>query len=102
VEQVTASDGTVTSQGYVKFYAYSQVETSPKDEAEASTRGIPNVYYTLSFGGVRNPRTALPTGVFTVETRDVAHNLVAIGPLDIIRMTEMSKFNELAITAADG
>ena len=53
----------------------------------------------IKFGGVKNPRSMLSSDVFNLETYDGEDppNLIAKGPIDIIRMTEMSKFDVFEI-----
>ena len=74
-------------QNYVKFKAVQQVDGDAEN------------YFKLTFGGVKNPISFEATGVFRMKTFDASNppNMIAEGPIDITRMTEMSKFTEMSI-----
>ena len=43
--------------------------------------------YFVSFGGVKNPRSLLATGVFSLSSADPSGNAIADGPVGNIQMT---------------
>ena len=52
--------------------------------------------YTITFGGVRNPRSFDATGVFSMNSTDGEFQ-IGYGTLDNVRMNEMGKFTEMTI-----
>jgi hypothetical protein len=61
----------------------------------------------LSFGGIRNPRSFEPTGVFNISTFDAQRtanqigNAVGAGSIDNIKMNQAASFEDLHVTPAN-
>lgn len=67
-------------------------------ELKASAQ-VPAGPIEITFGGVKNPRSFKPTGLFEVKTFDAAAppNVVASGETDNIAMTKAGSFSTLSV-----
>tara|TARA_B110000285_G_C15026813_1_gene564566 strand:- start:665 stop:1015 length:351 start_codon:yes stop_codon:yes gene_type:complete len=61
---------------------------------------VPAGDHVLKWGGVRNPRSTAPTGIFNITIADAAGNAVAAGSIDTIQMTTPGSFKVLTIKQA--
>jgi len=59
---------------------------------------IPAGPYSLSFGGMRNPRSLRPTDPFNMSSFDNNYKNIGKGVLDNIRMLTVGNFSVLNIT----
>ena len=58
--------------------------------------------YFISFGGAKNPRSLLATGVFSLSTKDSSGNAIADGPVGNIQMTLPGRFDSLTVSQSTG
>lgn len=58
---------------------------------------VPAGPYSMSFGGMRNPRSLRPTDPFTMSSFDNNFNKIGKGILDNIRMLTVGTFSDLNI-----
>lgn len=57
-----------------------------------ATEKVPVGDYQIEFGGLKNPRSFQPTGIFKVDTADKDGYAIASGSVDNIRMNDAGKF----------
>jgi hypothetical protein len=73
---------------------------NPKTTVELRANAkVPAGPIQITFGGVKNPRSFKPTGLFEIRTFDAAKppNVVATGEIDNIAMTKPGAFSVLAV-----
>lgn len=85
------------TQGYGEETVGGVTQSFVKFKANVQVDGDASNFFTLKFGGVKNPISFQATEVFNLETYDQSDYLIAKGPIDIVRMHEMSKFDQMTI-----